>query len=780
MKMSGVKHRLDFGAADALEPGYSAVGPEMRFTPERGYGWVEPKGLVIRDRGEPDALRRDFVFGKTPHTFRIAGLAPGRYFLTAISGDMEYGDHSTKLAVAGGAANWPTLDPDAGEFMTLTTSVTVEKDMLDITFDSARGNWVVNALSVEPAAEVKAPNVTRQRFLPSVPKSTWAPVLTWPDPTKPLIERFRQSSGANAPQDFRPTALTRADYLRLIAGEVDFWKEHQAENGAIIDPYKKEEWQYSTPSFAHAAAALVAFAKRPDLVEPAAKAMDWSARSLSERQAANAHEDFYAPMLAHTLRLLKPHVAPERAARWEKDIRGFDPFHTYRAKPGANNWNLVALVGEALFQQMGLRERDHNFVTASLAAQGRHFGSPYGLYLEGPLPYDHFPRLWAADLIAHDYAGPYQAELAEVLRRGALTSLFMQSPWGELPAGGRSAHHQWNEAEQCVTYEIYAARALRDGDRALASIYKRAAHLALAAMFRWVRPSGEMQIVKNWVDPAQGHAYEGYSAHSQYNLLPMSMLAIAYHHAETTEAVEERPAPADNGGFVLKIRELHKVFANAGGTYVELDTSADHHYDATGLIRIHHRGLSPQIGPSDSVLAKPAYRIPRGSPITATTGVGVSWQAPGGAWRRLGELDASTIEKWTLANVREAPQRVSFDVIYEGKLFGVARITEHYEITPGRVELTTELAGYNGPLRYVWPVLADDGKVQSAITVANGTVSVSQDGGKTAQTFTPLGAEGARVEAERYPNHNGWARLGVAEYPRGGKITLVIAPRLAP
>lgn len=93
-------------------------------------------------------------------------------------------------------------------------------------------------------------------------------------------------------------------------------------------------------------------------------------------------------------------------------------------------------------------------------------------------------------------------------------------------------------------------------------------------MFRWVRPSGEMQIVKNWMDPAQSFGYESYSGHSQYNLLPMSMLAIAYEHAAATEDVTERPAPSETGGYLLHIEPLHKVFANAGGSYVEIDTAA--------------------------------------------------------------------------------------------------------------------------------------------------------------------------------------------------------------
>jgi hypothetical protein len=582
---------------------------------------------------------------------------------------------------------------------------------------------------------------------------------------------------------FKPTGLSRADYLRLMAGEVDFWKGQQNGEGAIIDPYRKREVQYSTPSFAHAAATLVEYAGRDDLLEPAARAMDWAARSLSERKGADHHEDFYPPMLAHAFRLLKPRVAADRAARWADQIGSVNPKRTYRFEPGSNNWNVVALSGEAILQQMGLRSSRDTFVTRSLAGQGQHFGSEYGLYLEGPMAYDHFPRLWAADMIARGYDGPLHEELAEVLRRAAITSLFMQSPWGELPAGGRSAHHQWNEAEQCVTYEIYAAQAMKEKDTERAGIFKRAAHLALSSMFRWVRPSGEMAIIKNHVDPRHSFAFEGYSSHSQYNLLPMSMLAIAYEHAEHSETAAERPAPADLGGYVLSLPELHKVFANVGGTYVEIDTDGDHHYDATGLIRVHAKGVSPQLGPSDSVLADPVYKSPGDSLKTQTTGVGISWQTkPGGYWRRLGELNPSGPDGKQVTVIEETARRVVFEVAYKGQPEGTVTIVERYRVTAGRIELTTEVRGYKGRLRYVWPVLANDGRTRSLIKVQpKGKVFVSQDNGRTAQTFTAVGATSVRVEPEAYPNHNGWARLAVAEFPAGvKKATLIIVPKPAP
>src|SRR4028118_614481 len=159
---------------------------------------------------------------------------------------------------------------------------------------------------------------------PEPMKSTWDLQIFQNDPTKPLLETFRQAS-ARTSRDFRPTGLSRQNYLKLVTGQVDFWKTHQDASGAIIDPYKKEEIQYSTPAFAHAAAVLIARDKRADLLEPAFKAMNWATRRLSERKAASSHEDFYPTMLAHALMLLKPHAAPERVARWEGNIRRFDP-----------------------------------------------------------------------------------------------------------------------------------------------------------------------------------------------------------------------------------------------------------------------------------------------------------------------------------------------------------------------------------------------------------------------------------------------------------------------
>jgi hypothetical protein len=307
----------------------------------------------------------------------------------------------------------------------------------------------------------------------------------------------------------------------------------------------------------------------------------------------------------------------------------------------------------------------------------------------------------------------------------------------------------------------------------MARAFKRGAHLALASMQRWRRPSGEMQIVKNWVDPKEQFAYEGYSGHSQYNLLPTAMLVIAHEHAAKTQDVPEGPAPADVGGYVLDVRErFDKIFANAGGTYVEIDTAADPHYNATGLLRVHARGVNPQIGPSDALTAGATSNYPKDAPRT-TAAVGASWTNPAGEWVRLAEFGDGKLPAAELRVEREETHDVRFDVKYTGALGGPKSVTESYRVEPGRVTQTTELAGYSGPMRLIVPVLADNGKEKSKVEVKDRTITIGLEGSSV--SYTAADATKVSVEETLYPGRNGWYRLGVAEFAQGaGKGAWVV------
>jgi rhamnogalacturonyl hydrolase YesR len=764
--------RFDFGASAHVQSGYVAMDQNASYDPKVGYGWIDNGAAILRDRQRPDDLRRDYIFGRKPAKLRI-DLKPGVYHMQLVMGDSDFGNHVLQASVNVDGVKLPQMNPSAGEFATLDVSFEVKESPLQITFDSPVKNWVVNALSFEPAEKAQEAVVKVERLTQEKAPPSWDDIVAQPDPTAPLLKQFRENL-AKAEHDLTPTNIRRADYLKLIAGNVDFFKQHQNGDGAIIDPYRKIEWQYSTPCFAAAAATLIVHANRSDLAEPCAKAMDWATQCLRDRTCAQDHSDFYAPNIAHALKLLKGKVDAKRYAKWEANIRAFNPFGGYHAPVGGGNWNVVSSDGEYLFNKLGLRDNTR-FVSDSLRKQADSWGDAWGLYTEGPMPYDHFPRMWAADMIASGYDGEFSKQLGEQLRRASITSLFMQSPNGELPAGGRSAHHQWNEAEQVVTYEIYAARAKSAGDTQLASVFKRAAHLAFQSMQRWQRPSGEMWIVKNRVDPKERFGYETYSAHSQYNLLPMAMLAIAYEHAEKTEDVAETLAPCEVGGFVMNIRPtFHKVFANAGGMYVEIETGADHHYNATGLIRVHKKGFNPQLGPSDSLTKDLVYEVPKEPRTDAAIGIG--WKDASGNWRRLAEYETQKISNIELKDVQANPANVSFTLIYSGYFSGPSKIVEHYTITPTRVELMTELPNYTGPVQMAWPVLDDIGDARTNISVKDKTVSVTL--ANETQTYTLPDATKIDISQDRYGFHNGFARVAVAEFKNGASPTIVIEPKV--
>lgn len=779
-------YRFDFGPSPAAR-NYMSVQSDTDFTNAAGFGWIAPKpDLQQRTRNTTDTVLRDFVMGELPATFRVV-LSPGDYTAEAVMGDTDFGDHVLLIKSPAGGA-FPKVTAKTGEFTTLRWPVIIPATNqetsvpLDLQFSTAGKNWIVNSITLTPGTTITTPAITKVRISsdmsrPVNPSSLWADVASWPDPTKPLVAQFLKDQKTAT---IEPTGHTRLDYIKLAADNVDFWKQHQNADGAIIDPYRKQEFQYSTPCFALAGAAAIEYLDRDDLLETTAKAMDWSCLTLSEGRAASNHGDFFAPVIAHALPLLKRYVPAERYARWEKLISAFDPYDVYRFKPGGGNWNVVAMSGEYLFHKMGLR-KDMAFVEDSVAGQGKHFHSLFGLYVEGPMAYDHFPRLWAADMVANGYEGKDAKPLGEVLRRAALTSMFIQSPTGELPLGHRSAHHQWNEAEQCVTYEIYGAAAARNKQPELAGAYKRAARLALASIKRWQRPSGELWIVKNKVDPARFHGFEGYSGHSQYNLLPMAMLVMAHAHSSATETIKEMPAPADVGGFVVHLEKLHKIIANAGGAYLEIETNADRKYDATGLVRVHFKGQDPQLGPSDILTSSSNYTLPKVERTTAA--IGPTWQGSNGQWRSLAQMGGTDITKVELTNIEASPESVKFQVAYHGKFDGPQTIIQRFDVTPQKNRFTTILHGYTNSSRLEWPVFADNGLKKTDISVNGKTVSVRLE--NSTQTFQVPHADRLTVPEQNYPNRNGWARLARAEYnadsnhklsSQSAQMTLEISP----
>lgn len=593
-------------------------------------------------------------------------------------------------------------------------------------------------------------------------------------PLAAAVARFRARQKQYSKETFRSTNLNKREYLRLADGIVCFFAKFQDARGAIIDPYEKRERQYSTPALACAAAVLYVSGYNKDILPVCIKAMDAATTDLVEGKAADLHSNFYTVLLMQAYETLQGRVPPSNSNRWRETLTKLVPEKIYRHKPQAEtNWNLVAASGEWRRHQAGMAA-DLTWMKAVIEAQMKLW-TAHGMYRDphDPLAYDHFARYHVEDMLMNKYTGQHADTLRELMARAAWTSLFMQSPHGELPTGGRSAHHQWNEAEQALTYEYYAGEFFKKGDKWTAGAFKRAARLALASIGKWQRPSGELWIVKNRFEPELRYGYENYSFHSQYNLLTAAKLANAYRHAD--DKIKELPCPAETGGFVFALQPaFHKILANAGGMYLEIDTRSDAGYNPTGILRIHALGVNPQLTISDGVVPKPVYQLPKAP--TRALSIGPAWRDRAGNWHTLAEHDEKVLRAAELEIIAESPERVEFTVKYTGELRGgITAVLQKITVTPTEIEVTDTVEGDTVSIRAYFPLFLSDGQDRTTIEVSGNFASVKDKKGD-AQTYKVL-TENVKLErlGLNEPFRNGILDAAYAEVP-GRTIRYVIQP----
>jgi hypothetical protein len=551
------------------------------------------------------------------------------------------------------------------------------------------------------------------------------------------------------------TGVTKETYLDIIAGIVGFFQGHQEESGCIIDPVIGGERQYSTPSYAAAAACLVKNRGRKDLLDSASRALTFSLESMVAGRCNN-HGNFYTTMVVHAFLWLQDLVEPQQVVTWKGLYGNIDRDVCY--KQAFHNWSVVAEAGESMRLQYGLGGNIKD-IDESMELQ-LPLITELGMYVDpnGPLAYDFFSRLFFRMMLNHGYDGQHRAVLLEASERGAITSLFMQSPTGEILLGGRSAQHQWNEAEQCYVFETYANEYAQQGNMALAGVFKRAAKLSLASVTRWIRPSGELNIVRNWYDPSERVGYEGYSFHSQYNLLAAFMLAGCYELAN--EDIAEKACPAEEGGFVLPIvPHFHKVIANAGGYYVVIQTKGEKNYNPTGIIRIQKRGLNLPLGPADMA---PLGKAKEGEGGAIAYAFSTFYREK---WQRLADLTKGELDEVKVEVTEERPDRCVVRLQYIGglsvNLFQRTLIVEPHGIT---VEDEASMNFYEEI-----PIMLFDGREETTVNLQSRQASVQLR--DEVMSVTLLGAEDGDLELTERTGQSRNGKLGCLRYATKGRKT---------
>ncbi len=545
------------------------------------------------------------------------------------------------------------------------------------------------------------------------------------DPLQSVKDQVRDSlASAQAPA---PTGVTRGDYLETLDGIVTFFSAYQQTTGtlssglgSIIDPYAASEIQYSTPYYAFNGSVLYKSGYRTEagFLESLSLALDRALYELYTNTAAGQHGNFFTVPCVLAYENLRDFVPPARRTQWEFWLTNMT---TASYRTHTPNWNVTAACGEFLRYIDGFTA-DTTFMTTHLAANLPQL-TLYGLYRDGtypyaPMAYDGFARLNLNLILQRGYgnypAFPGNPDLTEYMRRGASTALLMQSPWGEMPLGGRSAQHQWNETQMCFVFEAWANIKYAEGDAVSAGAFKRAARLAYQSLRRWVRPDGSVWIVKNRMDPAYRFGYESYSYLSQYNMWTAGALALAWEYAD--DAIAEQAAPADIGGYAFSIPEFHKGFANCGGLYLQVDMDPEDEYDVAGLVRLHKAGVEPLVCPSAPTTN---LGILRGTP---ELGTGIAWYT-GSGWQSLADVDNSQISSFAFTVNSMSAAEVDFSVTYNfSGVTAATSVTDHYTVTPDQAAVTASVSGTATQTKMRYAAFLNDGQRDFTVGYDSGLV----------------------------------------------------------
>jgi len=607
--------------------------------------------------------------------------------------------------------------------------------------------------------------------------SAAAPVLP-PWPLEGTVD-FAMQLAATVPLA-RPTGLLRKDYLSTISGVVQFMRGVQDSFGRIIDPYRGEETQYATPCFAFACATVWSQGMDDSLLPNCTSALTAATFELKNHSCADGHCVFFMKPSLFAFRILNASAKVDDATKagWAANLEEMNPWEDFGFPQ--NNWGLVGAAGDylrtTLITNFGNTSWADAMMESQLGAPGVYTQvTPNGLYQDhsgtaglNPLPYDTFPTSgYLTMLMREGYNGSFAPFLTEFNRRAAYTHLLMQSPKGEIPTGGRSSQHQWNEAVSAMAYEIYASYAHAAGDDAAACQFKRAAHLAAESVARWQNANGALQIVKNHFDPALRWGYEGYSYLTNYNNLPASMLAAAYMYAD--DSIPECSAPADVGGFVIELPEHHLVIANAAGLYVEIETSPDPNYDPLGLHRIVFDTCG--VGAAGScVSVQPLLSSAAGPPCGLHAEVGSGGAiALGPWWATSADAPGSRTPMSTFAysNVSGVTLTPQFDVSSTHVAFTLDLLLDGAGVAVSQVYDLAVGAGGAGPTLSVTSSVAPTGPAPVVLTRFGLQLpAFAFDGVTNATAALDAAANSATLSA---PSGAGWGEVVFSVAPPAGR-----------
>ncbi|MFP4511181.1 MAG: hypothetical protein ACLFNQ_13750 [Spirochaetaceae bacterium] len=592
-------------------------------------------------------------------------------------------------------------------------------------------------------------------------------------PLASTIDRFEahlSEAGRAERSRTNNTPFLRKEYNEVIRAGVEYYRGCQDARGAIVDPDFEEEWHYSTPAFALAAAYLVS---RGELrfLSAAVSAIGWGCTSLASGLACQGHGNFYTSNLMKAIDWVRPAVSAKKIGEWYAELRRIDPETTYYfsdhqvSKHEVHNWNLLALAGEYRRFRAGLT-RDSSFFDRHIDYHLARL-TGHGFYTDGstaagnnahPLAYDLIGRSAFIDLLSEGYVGDRAPLISAALDRGAKTQLFFQDPNGEYACSGRSAGHIWNEAVLAQIAE-WAARRFASAEPLLAAAFRRQAQLAVSSMREWYHEPGRFYVVKNRFHPAERQGFEQYTVSTTYNLWALSALALAADNA--VESIVPSEIPSERFSFAVDSgTEFHTMVAAHSGLFVAIELAGDPNYNPTGLLRIAKQGIPSQLGPSEGSVAEPRFSslVPG-----AYLSHGPAWRDRFSRTHSLAELMATPViarfhQPYTPeTTVTERDDELELSLLWRGGFSGAGSIVLSLLLSEQGVLIrtTVDLPVPPSSSESEWmearvPLLASDGQHESVFESGEGWIRIRRgrhsvlisvyDGGRPWLDLKPIGS----------------------------------------
>jgi hypothetical protein len=541
---------------------------------------------------------------------------------------------------------------------------------------------------------------------------------------------------------WKPLGIPRGRYLDVIEGVCRYSIRHQDASGAIIDPFLRREHQYATPYFAYAVGTVLSAGRAPDLLPYGVRAMEHATRCFAAGSAniPDQHGNFFIAPLTGALELYEGRVPDTTMKAWRARMR------TPRSavvSGGTNNWETYVMKGEWMRVAAGLADRADATAAIEEAWTARQRSrvapEPWRVYHDRTSDPDTLAveAVGRGNLLALThlgYDGPSAREIREAVEAGSRLSLLLQDPSGQAPANGRTDDHVWGDVGYQLAFEVMAARTRRD-DPLLAGQFRHAAMLAFQSIGRWRREdgpwAGSYYVTKNRFDPTLRVGHQPASQYSNYNGSLMFHLAEAYRACASD--IEERPAPAEIGGYAVAMdSEFASAVANAGGMQMQVNlrgqTEETHgnRWTPLGVIRFGRLGWDTRLGPSDGALIAaggisfaPAFLEDR-------------------QWLRLADLSARYEGVWSVQFVH--PLLVRCAVEYRPKPGQAGpSFRNEFTITPdGVLSTVRKTSADESRWGVTWPLLENDGR-ELQHSIAARLASTGYPGSPDRQNFVAVG-----------------------------------------